>query len=106
MDVVRLPIVFKGLGRSLLLHEEDAFELYTLTIPEFELVTETNINWSAAVHEMPIQRGTQLTQQQHSSLNDHPQEHGFRIHRRLSTGGYTGACQRPIGMPLRLHRAT
>ena len=40
MDVVRLLIVFKGLGRSLLLHEEDAFEPYTLTIPDFELVTE------------------------------------------------------------------
>lgn len=42
MDVVRLPIDFKGLGRSLLLHEEDAFEPYTLTIPDFELVTEEN----------------------------------------------------------------
>ena len=89
MDVVRFPIVFKGLGRSLLLHEEDAFEPYTLTIPEFELVTE-HINWSAAVHEMPIQRGGQLTQLQHSSLSDHPREHGFRIHRRPSTGEYTG----------------
>jgi hypothetical protein len=40
MDVVRLPIAFKGLGRLLLLHEEDAFEPYTLTIPDFDLVTE------------------------------------------------------------------
>jgi hypothetical protein len=49
MDVVRLPMVFNGLGRSLLLHEEDASEPYTLMIPDFDLVTE-HINTSA-VHE-------------------------------------------------------
>lgn len=42
MDVVRLPIDFNGLGRSLLLHEEDAFEPYTLTIPDFDLVTKAH----------------------------------------------------------------
>ena len=36
MEVVRFPIAFKGLGRSLLLHE-DASGPYTLTIPEFDL---------------------------------------------------------------------
>lgn len=37
MEVVRLPIAFKGLGRSLFLHEVDVSESYTLTIPDFDL---------------------------------------------------------------------
>ena len=37
MEVVRLPIAFKGLGRSLFLHEDDVSESYTLTIPDFDL---------------------------------------------------------------------
>lgn len=36
MEVVRFPIAFKGLGRSLLFHE-DASGPYTLTIPDFDL---------------------------------------------------------------------
>jgi rRNA maturation protein Rpf1 len=41
MGVVRLPIAFKGLGRSLFLHE-DAPVPYTLTIPDFDL--ENNVS--------------------------------------------------------------
>ena len=37
MGVVRFPIAFKGLGRSLFLHEVDVSESYTLTIPDFDL---------------------------------------------------------------------
>lgn len=40
MEVVRLPIAFKGLGRSLFLHEVDVSESYTLTIPDFDLFGE------------------------------------------------------------------
>jgi len=62
MDVVRLPIVFKGLGRSLLLHEEDAFEPYTLTIPDFDLVTEQHIRHTTTTttKTAPIQRGEEV----------------------------------------------
>jgi hypothetical protein len=42
MEVVRFPIAFKGLGRSLLLHD-DASGPYTLTIPDFDLVTKATM---------------------------------------------------------------
>ena len=59
MDVVRLPIVFNGLGRSLVLHECDAFEPYTLTIPDFELVTEhINTHRRSTKTKTPLQRGS------------------------------------------------
>jgi len=41
MEVVRLPIAFNGLGRSLVLHEDASDEPYTLTIPDFDLFTES-----------------------------------------------------------------